>query len=58
MLLFKNGKTMDAMFQQTGAQEEFHNKLAKIYQEGQNTKYIQYTIMGQFLIATKGKIDY
>lgn len=49
---------MDAMFQQTGAQEEFHNKLAKIYQEGQNTKYIQYTIIGLVLIATKGKIDY
>jgi hypothetical protein len=37
---------MDAMFQQTRAQEEFHNKLAKIYHEGQNNKYIQYTIIG------------
>ena len=45
-LIKKMEKQWMAMFQQTRAQEEFHNKLAKIYQEGQNNKYIQYTIIG------------
>ena len=45
-LIKKMEKQWMAMFQQTRAEQKFRDKLAKIYSEGQNNKYIQYTIIG------------
>jgi len=46
MLLFKKWKNNGCNVSTNRSIGSIHNKLAKIYQEGQNNKYIQYTIIG------------